>query len=128
MIVEDYPPVRDAVAQALLEEGFTVDIASNGRTGLERIEERPYDALVVDVMMPEMSGLDMVSALRARGDTTPAILLTALDGVDDRVIYDMFWPPSFRSRRCSPEPVASETYVTEPCSPCARANNKDAHR
>lgn len=85
LIVEDYPPVRDAVAQALLEEGFTVDIAPNGRVGLERLKEHPYDALVVDVMMPEMSGLDMVGELRARGDTTPALLLTALDGVEDRV-------------------------------------------
>jgi len=85
LIVEDYPPVRDAVAQALLEEGFTVDIAPNGRAGLERLDERHYDALVVDVMMPEMSGLDMVGTLRARGDTTPALLLTALDGLEDRV-------------------------------------------
>ena len=85
LIVEDYPPVRDAVAQALLEEGFTVDMATNGRSGLERLEERRYDALVVDVMLPEVNGLDLIGALRARGDTTPALVLTALDGVDDRV-------------------------------------------
>src|SRR3954470_14423470 len=85
MVVDDEPAVRDALARSLRFEGYDVDTAADGAAALERLAAQPADAVVLDVMMPRMDGLETCRRLRATGDTTPVLILTARDGVGDRV-------------------------------------------
>ena len=73
------------VEKGLREAGYAVDHASDGLTGLERAVAEPYDAAIVDVMLPRMDGLSMIDALRARGVRLPVLILSAKRSVDDRV-------------------------------------------
>ncbi|MEO7736256.1 MAG: response regulator transcription factor [Kofleriaceae bacterium] len=85
LIVEDYAPVRTAVRDGLLENGFAVDVASDGEDGLWLAEQNPYDVVILDVMLPKLSGLDVLRRLRGAGSSTAVLLLTARDTVADRV-------------------------------------------
>ena len=85
LVVEDYAPVRDAVCEGLVENGFAVDRAGDGEEGLWFAEQNPYDVIVLDLMLPKLDGLAVLTRLRKAGSTTPVLLLTARDGVDDRV-------------------------------------------
>jgi len=85
LVVEDYDPVRRAVVQALEEEGFAVDSSRDGREGLWHARATPYDAIVLDLMLPELDGLSVLRELRRSGQATPVLLLTARDAVCDRV-------------------------------------------
>ena len=85
LVVEDYAPVRSAVVEGLTENGFAVDSASNGDDGLWYAEQNPYDVIVLDIMLPKLDGLSVLKRLRAAGANVPVLLLTARDGVDDRV-------------------------------------------
>lgn len=85
LVVEDYAPVRAAILQALTEEGFTADSAGNGVDAKRLIGENSYDTVVLDIMLPEVNGLDVLTEMRASGDTTPVLMLTALDSINDRV-------------------------------------------
>jgi two-component system OmpR family response regulator len=85
LLVEDEPDLASAIARALTDEDFAVDVASNGDDGFFQASEVAYDALVLDVMLPGRSGWDVLRALRGAGRTTPVLMLTARDAVDDRV-------------------------------------------
>jgi len=85
LIVEDDETIAGFVAGGLREAGFAVDAASDGHDGLELAASQPYDAAVVDVMLPGRDGLTLVEALRARGVRTPVLFLSARHTVDDRV-------------------------------------------
>jgi heavy metal response regulator len=85
LVVEDERKVASFVARSLQEEGFAVDVAYDGREGLERALGTDYDAIVLDVMLPGLDGLGLVSQLRQEGRRTPVLLLTARDTVGDRV-------------------------------------------
>jgi two-component system, OmpR family, response regulator MprA len=85
LVVDDEPAVADAVARALRLEGYDVSTAGEGVSALGELERGRPDALVLDVMMPEMDGLQVARELRARGDTVPILMLTARDSVGDRV-------------------------------------------
>jgi two-component system OmpR family response regulator len=85
LLVEDEPDLGSAIARALTDEDFAVDVAVNGDDGLFQASEVAYDALVLDVMLPGRSGWDVLRALRDAGRTTPVLMLTARDAVDDRV-------------------------------------------
>ena len=85
LIVDDEADLRTALRQLLMEQQYTADAAADGEEGLDMARGGIYDLLIVDVMMPGMSGTDLVRALREEGDATPVLLLTARDGVDDRV-------------------------------------------
>lgn len=85
LIVEDYAPVRTAVREGLLENGFAVDVASDGEDGLWLAEQNPYDVVILDIMLPKLSGLDVLRRLRSAGSATAVLLLTARDTVGDRV-------------------------------------------
>lgn len=85
LVVEDYGPVRDAVVEGLAEHGFAVDSSADGEEGLWFAEQHPYDVIVLDLMLPKRDGLSVLRALRARGSAVPVLVLTARDGVDDRV-------------------------------------------
>ena len=85
LVVEDEAGIANFVRQGLTEAGHAVDLAWNGREGLEYALAVDYDVLVLDIMLPGMDGLTLLQELRHRGDKTPALMLTARDTVDDRV-------------------------------------------
>ena len=85
LIVEDEPKMAGLVRRGLLEEGHAADVAAKGEDALWMAEAHPYDAIVLDLMLPEMSGFETCRRLRAAGVWTPVLMLTARDAVDDRV-------------------------------------------
>lgn len=85
LVVEDYSPIRLAVRDGLAEQGYAVDVASNGEDGLWLAEQNPYDVIVLDVMLPKVDGLEIVKRLRAKGSQVGVLMLTARDTVADRV-------------------------------------------
>ena len=85
LVVEDDPDVRAALTRALSFEGYEVAIAEDGGRALEAVRQNPPDVIVLDVMMPVVDGLETCRRLRARGDETPILMLTALGDVADRV-------------------------------------------
>jgi two-component system response regulator MprA len=86
-VVEDDQAVRDALRRALELEGYGVELAGDGEEALLRLEERDVepDAIVLDVLMPKLDGLEMCRRLRRSGNRTPVLMLTARDQVADRV-------------------------------------------
>jgi DNA-binding response OmpR family regulator len=82
--VEDEARMADAVAGGLAADGFTVDIAHDGQDGLWRASERVYDVIVLDIMLPKLSGYEVVKRLRAAKVWTPILMLTAKDGEYDQ--------------------------------------------
>lgn len=85
LVVDDEPSVRESLSRALALDRYSVTEATDGTEALERIAERAWDAIVLDVSMPEPDGLEVCRRLRALGDGTPVLMLTARDAVDDRV-------------------------------------------
>ena len=85
LLVEDEPAIANFVRQGLTEAGYAVDVARDGRAGLDYALAADYDAWVLDIMLPGMNGLELLRELRRRGDKTPALLLTARDTIDNRV-------------------------------------------
>jgi two-component system, OmpR family, response regulator len=85
LVVEDDRTIADFVAAGLRQEGFIVDLADNGVDGLDLAQTTTYDAAVVDVMLPRLDGLSLVSALRRAGVQIPVLFLSARHSVDDRV-------------------------------------------
>ncbi|HEX2315986.1 MAG TPA: response regulator transcription factor [Thermomonospora sp.] len=83
LIVEDERRLATSLAAGLSAEGFAVDVAHDGSTGLDRATTGEYDLIVLDIMLPGMNGYRVCSALRAAGDDTPILMLTAKDGEYD---------------------------------------------
>lgn len=84
LVIEDEPDLLEALAQALREAGYAVDEASDGRNGLFKAAGTDYDAIVLDLMLPGMSGWDLLRELR-KSKSTPVLILTARDTLSDRV-------------------------------------------
>ena len=85
LVVDDEPAVRDAVDRALRLDGHDVSLAHDGRAALDAVAAAPPDALVLDLLMPHVDGLEVCRRLRAAGDRTPVLVLTARDAIADRV-------------------------------------------
>ena len=85
LVVDDEPAVRESLDRALRLDGYEVELASDGTDGLAKIRRAAPDAIVLDVLMPSVDGIQMCRELRAEGCDTPILLLTARDGVSDRV-------------------------------------------
>jgi DNA-binding response OmpR family regulator len=85
LVVEDYLPLATSICGAVRELGWAADLAQDGEEGLAFAESGRYDAIVLDLMLPKLDGLSMLSALRAKGNDTGVIILTARDSVRDRV-------------------------------------------
>ncbi len=85
LIVEDNELLRDSLAQGLREAGFSVDTAADGKDGLWLAETGDYDVIVLDLMLPEMDGLTLLSTLREKQKDTHVLILTAKDTVEDRI-------------------------------------------
>jgi DNA-binding response OmpR family regulator len=85
LIAEDDGALRDTLVRGLREEAFAVDGVADGETAFLRAFSEPYDAIVLDVLLPRRDGRAVCRALRDRGVLTPVLLLTALDGPDDTI-------------------------------------------
>ena len=85
LLVEDERSAARMIAKGLREHGYAVDLANNGAAALQQVGAADYDLVVLDVMLPAKSGLDVCRALRAQGHTMPILMLTARDAVPDRV-------------------------------------------
>ena len=83
LVIEDEEVLADGLRQGLEAEGFAADVAHNGTDGLWMATERPYDAIVLDIMLPGMNGYQVCAALRAAEIWTPILMLTAKDGEFD---------------------------------------------
>ena len=85
LVVEDSARLRQNVVSALRRSGFAVDASGDGKDGLWHAQSNDYDTIVLDIMLPEMDGLEVLRQLRDAGKNTPVLLLTAKDTVEDRV-------------------------------------------
>ena len=85
LVVDDEPSVRGALERALALDHYEVRVAEDGRAALDHLVEHRVDAIVLDVAMPHVDGLEVCRRLRDAGDRTPVLMLTARDAVDDRV-------------------------------------------
>ena len=85
LIVDDEPAVRAALDRALRLDGYEIELAADGREALDRLADARQDAVILDVAMPGIDGLEVCRRLRDAGDRTPVLMLTARDAVDDRV-------------------------------------------
>ncbi|MGH6745232.1 two-component system response regulator TctD [Novosphingobium sp. PhB55] len=85
LLVEDDERLARGVAASLEAAGFSVDRLENGEDALQMAGAEPYAAIILDLGLPDLDGLDVLSRLRARGEVTPIIILTARDMVDDRI-------------------------------------------
>jgi two-component system, OmpR family, response regulator MprA len=85
LVVDDEPAVQNALSRALMLEHYRVAQAMDGRQALERLAADPYEAVILDVAMPHVDGLEVCRRLREGGDRTPVLMLTAREEIDDRV-------------------------------------------
>ena len=85
LVVEDERDLNRILVKTLAAEGYSADACFDGVEALEYLSGAQYDALILDVMMPRMDGMELLRRMRAHGDDTPVILLTAKDSVPDRV-------------------------------------------
>jgi DNA-binding response OmpR family regulator len=84
-MVDDDPDVRTSVSRGLRHSGFDVRVAASGKEALRLLSNESHDALVLDVQMPELDGVAVVTALRALGNDIPICVLSARDTVNDRI-------------------------------------------
>ncbi len=85
LVVDDETAIREALERALRLEGFVVDLAEGGTVALERLAAEPPDVVVLDVVMPDLDGIEVTRRLRGRGSRVPICILSARDEVADRV-------------------------------------------
>jgi len=85
LVVDDDRPVLESLRRSLTFNGYDVELASDGQQALAKLAERRPDAMVLDVMMPRLDGLETCRRLRAAGDDLPVLMLTARDAVAERV-------------------------------------------
>lgn len=85
LVIEDDREAADYLSKAFAEAGHTAHLAADGEAGFAMADGGGYDVMVVDRMLPRRDGLSVIAGLRARGDTTPVLILSALGEVDDRV-------------------------------------------
>ena len=102
LLIEDDARLAEMVSEYLGEAGFRVSVAAGGRAGLERLAREPFDALVLDLMLPDMDGLEVCRELRAKHET-PVLMLTARGDAADRIVgleigADDYLPKPFEPR------------------------------
>jgi two-component system OmpR family response regulator len=85
LVVEDEPKMARILRRGLEEEGYAVDVSLDGVDGLHMASENEYDAVVLDMMLPELDGLEVCRQMRERGRWAPVLMVTARDAVTDRV-------------------------------------------
>jgi len=85
LVIEDYLPLAQSISRGLREAGYAVDAAQDGEDGLWHAESTPYDVIILDLMLPKIDGLTILKRLRDAGKTAAVLILTARDGLPDRI-------------------------------------------
>jgi len=85
LVIEDNPRMASAIQRGLAEQGYVVDVAHTGFEGEERCAEGQYDAILLDLMLPDRDGVELCRSLRRRGVRTPLLMLTALSGTNEKI-------------------------------------------
>jgi two-component system copper resistance phosphate regulon response regulator CusR len=85
LVVEDYPPLARSLVQGLRETRYAVDLATDGEEAIGLLEAATYDAVILDLMLPRLGGREVLERIRRAGNPTAVLVLTARDGLDDRV-------------------------------------------
>ena len=85
LVVEDERAIANVLRRGLALEGYTVEVADGGRAALDAVRDRPPELVVLDLMLPDIDGLEVARRLREAGERIPVLMLTARDGVADRV-------------------------------------------
>lgn len=85
LVIEDEAALQKLLRRGLTEEGFSVDVSADGEDGLHRAQTESHDAIILDLMIPLVPGGEVLKRLRARGRTTPVLILTARDGSAEKV-------------------------------------------
>ncbi len=85
LVIDDERRIADFVSRGLKEAGYRVETATSGAAAVEKIQANEYDLLVLDLMLPDMDGLELLEKIRDRKDSPPVLILSALGAVDDRV-------------------------------------------
>ena len=85
LLVEDDPSLRELIPKALEANGYQVETASDGETGYSMLRGSIYDLAILDIMLPRMSGIEVLMKAQGINDITPAIFLTAKDGLNDKI-------------------------------------------
>lgn len=85
LIVEDEKALSDAIAQLLKDQRYEVDCVYDGRSGLDYVRNSQYDLVILDVMLPGMNGFDVVKTMRKEKISTPVLILTALEAINDKI-------------------------------------------
>jgi two-component system copper resistance phosphate regulon response regulator CusR len=85
LLVEDEPRMANVIAKGLREESYAVDVAQDGDAGLYQTSINDYDAIILDVLLPQRNGFEVCRELRANGNATPILMLTARAAIDDRL-------------------------------------------
>jgi len=85
LIVEDEQKMANFIERGLKEEGYAVDTAYDGQQGWEYVSGNEYDLIVLDIMLPKMSGLALCDKIRKAGKRTPVLILTARDAIEDKI-------------------------------------------
>lgn len=85
LVVEDEIHLQDIIKKRLIKAGYSVDACGDGREALDYLSVSPYDAVILDIMLPGMSGMDVLKTIRSKGNHVPVLFLTARDGIEDRV-------------------------------------------
>ncbi len=86
LVVEDEKDMNRVITKRLIKEGYSVDSCFDGEEALHYTQIGEFDAIIMDIMMPRVNGLDVLCTIRSRGDNTPVLLLTAKDSIEDRVM------------------------------------------
>src|SRR3954452_13541919 len=123
LIVEDELRMASLIRRGLINEGLAADVAGSGEDALWTAPAHDYDAVVLDVMLPDLDGFEVCRRLRAAGVWAPVLMLTARDSVDDRVAgldsgADDYLVKRSRSRSCSPASVHSGAAATSDVRRC----------
>ena len=87
LLVEDEEKLADIISRSLKECAFAVDAALDGERGLELAEAYAYDAIILDIMLPKLSGTELLKTVRAKNKNVPILMLTAMDSVADKVTH-----------------------------------------
>ena len=85
LVVDDDPSLRDALERALKLEGYSVDLARDGLQAIQMADPARHEAIILDLGLPRIDGIEVCRRLRAQGNRTPVLMLTARDAIDDRV-------------------------------------------
>ncbi len=85
LLVEDYEPLRNSLTRGLRSEGYALDVAAEGEEAWWFMSSNDYDAIILDRMLPNIDGVELVTRLRANQKATPVLMLTARDAIEDRV-------------------------------------------